>query len=341
MEKRRNKMEIFDYYLPKQLIAQYPLKEREKARLMILNREKKEIKEGIFEDIVNYLRKGDTLVLNDSKVIRARLRGFKITGGKVEIFLLKNIGNCKWNVLLRGNIREGQVCKIKKNGKAIFVKILEKMPEGSYIVEFETDDEREIYQYGEIPLPPYIKRKPEKDDEIFYQTVYAQKDGSVAAPTAGLHFTGELLERIKKLGVNIVYITLHIGWASFKLLKGEKEEVGEEYTEISEEAAYIINRTKQEKGRVIAAGTSTVRALESSVDKDKIIPVCKYTDLFIKTGFRFKVVDGLITNFHLPGSTHLHLVCAFAGTEFIKKAYMRAVEKKYKFYSYGDGMLIL
>lgn len=333
--------EIFDYYLPEELIAKYPLKEREKARLMVVDRKNGNIKEEIFSDIQKYLEPGDTLVLNNSRVIPARLKGIKKTGGKLEIFLLKKIGRYRWEVLLRGNIKPGQDCRVEKNGNITYVKILEKTEKGSYIAEFEIDEEKEIFKYGEIPLPPYIKRHPEKEDATYYQTVYAQKNGSVAAPTAGLHFTTSLLEKIRNKGVNITYLTLHIGWASFKILRDEQQKPGEEYMEIPEETADIINKTKERGKRIIAVGTSTVRTLESSVKEDRVVSNSGYTDLFIKPGFKFKIVDGLITNFHLPRSSHLLLVCAFAGTDLIKKAYNLAVEKKYRFYSYGDAMLII
>ncbi|MCM8829913.1 MAG: tRNA preQ1(34) S-adenosylmethionine ribosyltransferase-isomerase QueA [Candidatus Omnitrophica bacterium] len=331
---------MFEYYLPKELIAQYPLKEREKARLMVLNRESGEIKEGIFSEIRDLLKTGDTLVLNNSRVIPARLRGTKKTGGKMEIFLLRKIEPRRWEVLLRGNIKQGQESKIAKGDQSIYVKIIKMTEKGSYIAEFDTDNDIEIFSFGEVPLPPYIKRPPEKQDESFYQTVYAKKNGSVAAPTAGLHFTVNILEELKNKGVNVVYITLHIGWASFKILK-EKDKPGEEYIEITEETSNIINKTKESGNRVIAVGTSVVRALESSVINGKVHSMSGYTDLFIEPGFKFKVIEALITNFHLPASTHLYLVCAFAGTELIEKAYKIAIEKKYRFYSYGDCMLIL
>jgi len=332
--------EIFDYKLPRELIAQYPLKEREKARLMVIDRKTGSIKETIFEEVINYIEEGDTLVLNDTKVIPARLKGVKKTGGKVEVFLLKKIEPYKWEVLLRGKTGGGQVYRIEKGEKSINVQIIKKTDRGSYIAEFDTDNDSEIFSYGETPLPPYIKRTPEKEDESFYQTVYARKNGSVAAPTAGLHFTVDILEKLKNKGVNITYITLHIGWASFKILKEQKDRAGEEYIEISQETADIINKTKEKNSRIIAVGTSVVRALESCVKKGRVFPSSGYTDLFIKAGFKFNIVDGLITNFHLPGSTHLYLVCAFGGTDLIEKAYKIAVEKKYRFYSYGDGMLI-
>ncbi|MCM8762442.1 MAG: S-adenosylmethionine:tRNA ribosyltransferase-isomerase, partial [Candidatus Omnitrophica bacterium] len=246
--------EIFEYRLPRELIAQYPLQEREKAHLMILYRKTRRIEETIFEKISEYIEEGDTLVLNDTRVIPARLRGVKQTGGKVEVFLLKKLSSYRWNVLLRGNIKDGQRFTIEKDRKAINVKII-RAEDRSYIAEFDTDNDSEIFSFGEVPLPPYIKRTPEKQDESFYQTVYAKKDGSVAAPTAGLHFTTDILEKLKKKGVNVAYITLHIGWASFRILK-EKDKPGEEYIEITEETSNIINETKEKGNRVVAVGTS-------------------------------------------------------------------------------------
>lgn len=331
----------FEYDLPKELIAQYPLKEREKARMIVLDRGRCQIEEDIFSNIGNYFKSGDVLVLNDTRVIPARIKGLKDTGGKVEIFLLKKVEPYMWEVLLRGNIKEGQTCHINKHGDSEIVKIISKTQSGSYIVEFFSDNDEEIFRLGQVPLPPYIKRTPTEEDQDFYQTVYARKKGAVAAPTAGLHFTESLLNRIRDKRVEVVYITLHIGWSSFKILKEEKSGVGEEYMEISEETASAINSTKKAGGKIFACGTSVVRTLESAVEKGKVISKTGCTNLFIKPGFRFQVIDALITNFHLPGSTHLHLVSAFAGLEFTEKSYNIAVKKKYRFYSYGDAMLII
>jgi len=335
----------FHYNLPKDLIAQYPLKEREKARLMVINRQNGEIEEDTFGNIVKYFQRGDTLVLNNSRVIPARLYGIKDTGGRVEIFLLKKLEPFIWEVLLRGKIKEGQKCKIKKKSgdkpEGITVKILIRNKSGSYIAEFSTDNNREIFTEGETPLPPYIKRAPSDEDNNFYQTVYARKDGSVAAPTAGLHFTKNLLKDITNRKVIITFVTLHIGWSSFKIIRGGGDSPGEEFMELSDATAEIINSTKQSGKKVIAVGTSVVRTLESCSVEGRIVPRTGYTDLFIKPGFHFNIVDSLITNFHLPGSTHLYLVCAFAGVGLMEKAYKLAVEKRYRFYSYGDAMLIL
>jgi len=327
--------EIFNFNLPKELIAQYPLKEREKARLMVIFKEKGEIVEDIFENIDKYLKKGDILVLNNTRVIPARLKCKKETGGKIEILLLKNIDNYHWKVLAKGRVKEG----IKFYSQDLEGEILNRNEDGSFTVRFNKDKD-EIKKYGQVPLPPYIKREPEEIDKTYYQTVYATKNGSIAAPTAGLHFTEEIIEKLKKNGVEILFITLHMGWPSIKILKDTEKSVGEEYCEIFEDVCEKINKGKKEGRKIIAVGTGTTRALESAWKEDRIYPFIGYTNLFIKPGFKFNVIDGLITNFHLPGSTHLLLVYAFCG-EILKKAYNLAIEKKYRFYSYGDSMLII
>lgn len=334
-------MKIFEYDLPRELIAQYPLKEREKARMMVLNRGNGQVGEGVFGKLTDYFREGDVLVLNDTRVIPARLKGVKETGGKVEIFLLRKMQPFTWEVLLRGKAKEDHVCYIEKEGNLARVKIMRRTETGSYVAEFSTDSDNEIFKLGETPLPPYIRRVPDKEDGDFYQTVYAEKKGAVAAPTAGLHFTEEILKVIEGMGVKIVFVTLHIGWASFKILKEEGNRPGEEYMEIAAETASAVNFALQTDRRIFACGTSVVRALESAVEQGQVVPKTGYTGLFITPGFRFRVVSALITNFHLPGSTHLYLVSAFAGVDLTEKAYNIAVEKRYRFYSYGDAMLII
>ncbi|MCS7180398.1 MAG: tRNA preQ1(34) S-adenosylmethionine ribosyltransferase-isomerase QueA [bacterium] len=318
------------------MIAQYPLKERGKARLMIVYRKENKIKEDIFENIENYLSENYILVLNDTRVIPARINLKKQTGGKVEILLLEKIDEKKWKVIGKGKIKEG----IEVFKDDLICKIVQRNEDGSFICEFNKNWE-ELKNYGEIPLPPYIKRKPEEEDKIYYQTVYAKKNGSIAAPTAGLHFTEKILEKLKKKGIEILFITLHMGWSSIKIAKEGEQKVGEEYFEITEEVAEKINESKNQGKKIIAVGTGTVRALESAVKENKLIPYKGYTQLFIKSGYKFKIVEGLITNFHLPNSTHLLLVCSFGGIEIIEKAYKIAIEKKFRFYSYGDSMLIL
>jgi len=329
--------EIFDYNLPKEFIAQYPLKEREKARLMILNKIDGKITHNIFENIDKYLSEKDILVLNNTKVIPARILCRKETGGKIEIFLLKKLNGKRWNVLIREKGREGT----KFHKEELEGKIIKRNDDGSFTVEFNTKDNKEIIKYGEVPLPPYIKRKPEDIDKIYYQTVYAEKDGSIAAPTAGLHFTERIFEKLRNKGVKIVFITLHMGWYSIKVLKNNDNNVPEEYFEIPQTTAEIINEGKKEGKNIIAVGTGTVRCLESAFENGIVVAKKGYTSLFIKPGFKFKIIDGMITNFHLPNSTHIYLVSAFAGINLIKKAYEEAIRKKYRFYSYGDSMLIL
>jgi S-adenosylmethionine:tRNA ribosyltransferase-isomerase len=327
--------EIFNFKLPKELIAQYPLKEREKARLMVVFKDKGEIAEDVFENIDKYLKKGNILVLNNTKVIPARLNCKKETGGKIEILLLKNIDDYNWKVLAKGKVKE----KVKFYKEGLEGEILNRNEDGSFTVRFNKD-KKEIKKYGEVPLPPYIKRKPEEIDKTYYQTVYASKNGSIAAPTAGLHFTEEILEKLEKNGIEILFITLHMGWSSIKILKDAEKSVGEEYCEVNEDVCEKINNGKKEGRRIIAVGTGTTRAIESAWKNDRIYPFSGYTGLFIKPGFKFNVIDGLITNFHLPNSTHLLLVYAFCG-EILEKAYNLAIEKKYRFYSYGDCMLII
>jgi len=328
-------MKILDINLPKEFIAQYPLKEREKARLMILNKADGKITHDVFENIDKYLSEKDILVLNNTKVIPARILCRKGTGGKIEIFLLKKIDEGKWDVLIRGKGREGtKFYKEELEGM-----ILKRNSDGSFTVEFNTDDDKEIIKYGEVPLPPYIKRKSEDIDKIYYQTVYAEKEGSIAAPTAGLHFTERIFKKLKKKGVKIVFITLHMGWYSIKVFKNDND-VPDEYFEISQKTAAIINEGKKEGKNIIAVGTGTVRCLESAVENGPVVAKKGYTDLFIKPGFMFKIVSGMITNFHLPNSTHIYLVSAFAGIDLTKKAYEEAVRKRYRFYSYGDSMFI-
>ncbi|MCL5409129.1 MAG: tRNA preQ1(34) S-adenosylmethionine ribosyltransferase-isomerase QueA, partial [Candidatus Omnitrophica bacterium] len=268
----------------------------------------------------------------------ARLPGKKETGGNIEVFLLKKETKWTWNILIRGRIKTGQKFILPD----IEGKIIQRNPDGSFIIEFSTDKEEEILKHGEVPLPPYIKRPPVEIDKEYYQTVYAEKPGAVAAPTAGLHFTKKMLDNLIEKRVNVCFLTLYIGWPSFKTIKGtDIETVGEEFFEINKETADMINYTKEKGKKIFAVGTSCVRALESSVENGKIIPDSKWTNLFIKEGFDFKIVDSLITNFHLPFSTHLELVCAFGGIQLIEKAYDIAIEKQYRFYSYGDAMLIL
>lgn len=328
---------MFDFTLPKEFIAQFPLKEREKAKLMIVERRNERITEKIFSDIVDFIEKGDVLVLNNAKVIPARLFCKKETGGIIEVFLLKKESKSLWNALIRGRIKINQKFILPD----IEGKVIERKQDGSFIIEFSVDKDEDILKHGQVPLPPYIKRHPEEIDKEYYQTVYAEKMGAVAAPTAGLHFTRELIENLNKKGICICSLTLYIGWPSFKIIEEKTETIGKEFFEISREIADCINNSRKNNKRIFAIGTSSARALESSVENGEVVPSSKWTDLFITSGFKFKIVDGLITNFHLPHSTHLQLVCTFGGTQLIKNAYNIAIEKQYRFYSYGDAMLII
>jgi len=330
----------FDYELPHEFIAFYPVSNREESRLMVVWRNNQKIEHIRFFELSQILKEGDILVLNNTKVIPSRLFGKKDKGKKVEVLLTDRINACFWKAIMKNpkhNMKiefdGGFKGKVLKDGK------------DEWIIEFEEDADDYIEHSGRMPLPPYIKRQPEEKDRIFYQTVYADKKGAVAAPTAGLHFTRRLLDEIRQKGIEILYITLHLGAGTFKPVKTENVEehkIHQEYREISDEAALAINRAKREGKRIVAAGTTVVRTLEGALDKNgNVQPAFGYTDLFIYPGFQFQIVDILITNFHLPRSTLLMLVSAFAGRELILKAYKEAMEKEYRFLSYGDAMIII
>ncbi len=333
------KVSDFDYHLPEELIAKYPAVPRHSARLMVLERKTQKIIHDTFWNIDRYLKEGDLLVFNDTKVIPARLYGRKPTGGKVEVVLTDYVKPDLWKALIGGKkIREGLVIHIAQDFRIEVVKHIE---EGKFLVKLLGENPLELIdRYGHIPIPPYLKREEEEIDRKYYQTVFAREEGSVAAPTASLHFSEELLQKLKDMGIETTFITLHVSYGTFKPVKVEKVEehfVDPEYVRVSEETVEKIVRTKERGGRVVAVGTTVVRALETN-------PLKSYegwTDLYIYPGFEFKVVDAMITNFHLPRSSLLILVSAFAGKDFILKAYREAVSKKYRFYSYGDGMLIL
>lgn len=337
------RLSSYDYYLPKGLIAQYPPEQRDKARLFIIDHKGK-IDHRIFLEIEEYLIQGDLLVLNDTRVIPAKLIGIKDdTGGKVEILLLKEIGEREWEALIDKKVRTNQIlslCDGRLKARVI-------SDRGKKVIQFIGEGIKErIKEIGLPPLPPYIKRKTYNGfDRDRYQTVYAEKDGSVAAPTAGFHFTSKLLKRLKEKGIEIAKVTLHIGVGTFMPVSVNDirdHEMEPEFYQIPKETADAINKAKKEGRRVIAVGTTAVRALEASAEGNgKISQSSGYTNLFIYPGFRFKVIDGLITNFHLPRSTLLMLVSAFAGHERIMDAYNKAIKKGYRFYSYGDAMFIL
>ncbi len=330
------KLSEFDYPLPRELIAQYPLKERDEARLLVLDRKQCTIEHRIFKNIVDYFRQDDLMVLNNTEVLPSRLIGSRVTGGKVELLLLRQKSGLglTFDALIkpsRVKLKE----KIIFNGGKIYGEVTAKNE-----VTFKALDIETIYNLGVMPLPPYIKRDSQDLDSVYYQTVYARAKGSIASPTAGLHFTEELITQIKSHGVNIAYITLHISYSTFKPVKSEditEHKMEKEYFQINQEAQSNINQAHLKKGRIFAVGTTTCRTLESYASGFKD----GYTDLFIYPGYRFKMTDCLITNFHLPRTTLFMLVCAFVGKQLIKKAYQEAIDKKYRFYSYGDAMLIV
>lgn len=341
------KLSDFKYKLPDKLIAQYPAEKRDKSRLMVLKREDESIEETVFSDIVKYFNEGDCLVVNETKVFPARLMGTKDkTDAKVEIFLLRQLENGLWEVLVKParKVRVGN--RLSVNNK-LYCDVIDNTVSGGRVVRFNyIGDFFEIVdKIGQSPLPPYIDREPEPMDKDRYQTVYSKVRGAVAAPTAGLHFTKRLLQRLEKKGVTIVPVVLHLGLGSFRPVVVEdlsRHKMDSEYYEVPKKTADAINKAKEKGGKVVAVGTSTVRALETAVTTErKTKPANGWTDKFIYPPYDFKIVDAMVTNFHLPGSTLLMLVCAFAGRDFVFKAYRKAIREKYRFYSYGDAMLIL
>jgi len=335
------KLSDYDYYLPEELIAQEPAEPRDTSRLMLVNRKTGEINITIFREIKNYLKSGDVLVLNNTKVIPARLYGKKETGAKIEVLLLKKIGEGKYEALLKPGKRAKIGTKIYFF-EDIYAEVVNRNEEGIFVLKFSQEDlDKILPEIGNIPLPPYIKKPIDDPDK--YQTVYAQKEGAVAAPTAGLHFTEELLKTLGEMGVEILYITLHVGLGTFRPVVVEditKHKLDPEYFEVSDEVAERINKAKEERRRVIAVGTTVTRVLEAQGRSGKVEPGSGLVDLFIYPGFEFKVIDGLITNFHLPKSTLLMLVAAFMGYDLMKKAYNKAIEERMRFYSFGDAMFI-
>ena len=346
----------YDYNLPEELIAQLPADKRENSRMMVLDRTNYSIEHKHFYDIVDYIDKDTLLVMNNTKVLPARLIGHKDTGAKIEVFLLKPMGDKNsnsWDVLIKPSkrIKPDTVIKISDELSAKAIKRLEE--NGEWLVELLYDESKNIldvlHKNGNIPLPPYIERKiPNEDlkklDFERYQTVYAKDEGSVAAPTAGLHFTQEILNKLEKNGVELCYVTLNVGLGTFRPVQCEnilEHKMHSESFEISEKAAEQINRAKKEGKKILAVGTTTVRTLETAFQRYGCIKACHDTsELFIYPPYEFKVIDNLITNFHLPKSTLLMLVSALAGKDFIFKAYDEAIKNKYRFFSYGDCMLI-
>lgn len=336
----------FYYDLPKELIAQDPLEDRSASRLMHLNKETGEYEHGHFRDILKYLKPGDCLVINDTKVIPARLYGSKVgTDAAIEILLLKRRENDIWETL----VKPGKKCKVGtviSFGDGILTgEVVDIVDEGNRLIQFHYDGifEEILDQLGEMPLPPYITHKLQ--DKNRYQTVYAKHEGSAAAPTAGLHFTKELLQQVQDAGVKISHVTLHVGLGTFRPVKVEdvtQHHMHSEFYVVEEDQAKLINDTKAAGGRVIAVGTTSCRTLESATGEDGILKAGSgWTEIFIYPGYRFKMIDGLITNFHLPESTLVMLVSALAGKEHIMAAYEEAVREKYRFFSFGDAMMIL
>ena len=331
--------------MPPELIAQHPLKDRAGSRLLVLDKETGKIEHKNFRNIIEYLNPGDCLVMNNTRVIPARLYGVKEdTGGKIEFLLLKRIDLNTWNVILKPGKRARTGARFVFGDGLLKAEVIEVRPDGNRIVRFEYDGvwEELLDKLGEMPLPPYIKEKLE--DKERYQTVYSKIEGSAAAPTAGLHFTNELLEDIKDKGVKTAYLTLHVGLGTFRPVSVENVEehvMHTEHYEVSQEAADIINETRKSGGRIIAVGTTSVRTLETvAEDNGTMKAEIGDTSIFIYPGYKFKVTDSIITNFHLPESTLLMLVSAFAGKENIFEAYEQAVKEKYRFFSFGDAMLL-
>ena len=336
----------FDYYLPKELIAQVPLKDRDQSRLLVLNKSTGELLHKVFTDVFDYLEAGDCLVLNDTKVIPARIFG-RLEGNEsiVEFLLLKDMGNGTWETLVKPGKKAKIGAKLEFKKDVIYGEILDILPSGSRIIKFYFNGNfyNILDEIGAMPVPHYIKKNLDEKDR--YQTVYAKEIGSCAAPTAGLHFTESLLSKIKEKGVRITKVTLHVGLGTFRPVKCEDIKDHKMHTEwysVPKESAKIINDTKKIGKKVVCVGTTSCRTLESVFAKyGKIVECCGETDIFIYPGFNFKVMDALITNFHLPKSTLIMLVCAFAGKKNVLDAYKIAVDQKYRFFSFGDAMLAL
>jgi len=336
----------FDFDLPEELIAQTPLKDRVSSRLLVMNRKEHSIHHHVFSDCLDYLKPGDCLVLNDTKVLPARLFGLKEdTGAKIEVLLLTQIESDCWEVLAKPakKVKVGTVLTFG-DGR-LRATCLEEREHGGRVFEFSYEGifYEVLDELGEMPLPPYIKEQLSEKDR--YQTVYAKEEGSAAAPTAGLHFTNELMTKIREKGVNIAFLTLHVGLGTFRPVSVDTVEnhtMHAEYFNISKETAELLTKTRKNGGRIISVGTTSTRTLETIMrDHDQFVEASGWTDIFIYPPYKLKAIDGLITNFHLPKSTLIMLVSAFAGKEFVLKAYAEAIEERYRFFSFGDAMLII
>lgn len=335
----------YNYHLPTDLIAQYPLSNRSQSRLLHLNRKVGNIAHYNFSDLADLLKPDDVLVINNTKVIPARIFGKKETGAEIEVFLLDQKSDNCWECLVKPGKRlpPGAVIVFSDTFRA---EIISKLPDGNRLIKFywQGDFWQNLDETGKMPLPPYIKREAQEKDKLTYQTVYASERGSVAAPTAGLHFTNELLNLLRTKGINIFEVVLRVGLGTFRPVKSDiiyDHVMHKEYCQISAETAKSLNEAKMNKQRIIAVGTTSTRTLESFAENGRLTSGSKWTDLFIYPGYQFQIIDGLITNFHMPQSSLLMLVAAFAGYQNIMKAYQTAVEKRYRFFSYGDAMVII
>ncbi|MBQ6996386.1 MAG: tRNA preQ1(34) S-adenosylmethionine ribosyltransferase-isomerase QueA [Lachnospiraceae bacterium] len=343
MEELRKSDFYFD--LPEELIAQDPLEDRSSSRLLVLNKNTGEVEHHVFKDIVDFLHEGDCLVLNNTKVIPARLMGVKAdTGATIEVLLLKRRENDIWETLVKPGKKARPGAVISFGDGILTGKVLDIVEEGNRLIQFSYEGifEEVLDRLGEMPLPPYITHKLQ--DKSRYQTVYAKYEGSAAAPTAGLHFTQDLLRKVEEKGVKIAYVTLHVGLGTFRPVKEDNvlnHHMHSEFYQVTPEAADLINNTKAAGGRVICVGTTSCRTIESAANEEgKVVAGCDNTEIFIYPGYKFKILDNLITNFHLPESTLIMLVSALAGKEQVLNAYKTAVEMEYRFFSFGDAMFI-
>ena len=334
----------FDFPFDPSLIATYPCSPRDHARLLVLQQVDRSLTHRRVDELPDLLQSGDLLVVNNTKVLSARVLGRKrSSGAEVEILFVKDLGDAIWEVLIKGTFRLGETIEMGAEASAVVVE--RSMPRTTVRVESPVPLSRWLRQHGRMPLPPYVKRAPTEQDREWYQTMFAQHEGAIAAPTAGLHFTTELLTRLRQRRVGLVAVTLHVGVGTFKPVTVDEIEdhrMGAEWIEVGPDVVQAIERVRARGGRIVAVGTTVVRALETAArEEGRIRPYRGETELFMTPGFRFKVVDALLTNFHLPRTTLLMLVSALAGTEFLRRAYAEAVREQYRFYSYGDAMLIL